>query len=241
MRSAVKPTTARQFTSTAQQSASSPQTSSQPSEPTPRWQQTPPQMRMPIRLRPQPSQPTWAVNSSLEALDSAYDTFIGSTVPRKRGSELLDEETKWLAITHKSFDHGRRGFNDRLAFLGKRILDLQCSLGLLSMPAAEGEGMEKDGRDVFKHRALEGVENITPFAKHQVLDPSRLASLANQYGIDRVVRWKPRKSDDLESSGVETVLAHTIYSVIGALAMQRGGEVAARVARERVLQPLGLR
>ena len=32
---------------------------------------------------------------------------------------MLSEETKWLAVTHKSFDHGRRGFNDRLAFLGK--------------------------------------------------------------------------------------------------------------------------
>ena len=31
---------------------------------------------------------------------------------------MLTEETKWLAVTHKSFDHGRRGFNDRLAYLG---------------------------------------------------------------------------------------------------------------------------
>ena len=116
---------------------------------------------MPIRLRPQPSQPVWTVNDDIETLNSAYDNFIGSSVPRKRGSELLDEETKWLAITHKSFDHGRRGFNDRLAFLGKRIVDLQCSLGLLSMPAPEGVG-EVDGRDVFKHRALEGVGEYTP-------------------------------------------------------------------------------
>jgi large subunit ribosomal protein L15 len=33
---------------------------------------------------------------------------------------VLDEEAKWLAVTHKSFDHGRRGFNDRLAYLGMR-------------------------------------------------------------------------------------------------------------------------
>lgn len=31
---------------------------------------------------------------------------------------MLTDEVKWLAVTHKSFDHGRRGFNDRLAFLG---------------------------------------------------------------------------------------------------------------------------
>lgn len=75
----------------------------------------------------------------------------------------------------------------------------------------------------------------------QVLDKVRLARLAATYGLDSVVRWKPKKSDNLEGSGVETVLAHTIYSIVGAVAMERGGEVANRMARERVLQPLGLR
>jgi len=69
----------------------------------------------------------------------------------------------------------------------------------------------------------------------------RLAKLAQSYGIDKVMRWKPRKSDNLQSSGIDTVLAHTVYSIIGALALQKGGEVAARIARERVLQPLGLK
>lgn len=147
-----KPPAFRTFTTTS----STPAPRNEPSETPPRWQQTPPAMRMPIRLRPEPNQPVWTVNDSLENLNSAYDTFIGSAVPRKRGSELLDEETKWLAITHKSFDHGRRGFNDRLSFLGKRILDLQCSLGLLSMPQPEGM-REVNGKDVFKHRALEGL------------------------------------------------------------------------------------
>lgn len=31
---------------------------------------------------------------------------------------MLSDEVKWLAVTHKSFDHGRRGFNDRLAYIG---------------------------------------------------------------------------------------------------------------------------
>jgi len=151
-----------------------------------------------------------------------------------------DTIKQWLALTHKSFDHGRRGFNDRLAFLGKRILDLQTSLALLNSPAAPVPSTA-GGRDVFAHPALEGVENMTPFAKTATLDRTRLAKVAQSYGVDRVVRWKPRKSDNLESSGIETVLAHTVYSIIGALALQRGGEVAARAARERVLQPLGLR
>ena len=74
-----------------------------------------------------------------------------------------------------------------------------------------------------------------------MLAPARLAKLAQRYGMDKVVRWRPKKTGNLEGSGVESVLAQTVYSVIGAVALQRGGEVAARVARERVLGPLGLR
>jgi large subunit ribosomal protein L15 len=44
----------------------------------------------------------------------------------------------------------------------------------------------------------------------------------------------------LNASGLELILAHTMYAVIGAIALQRGGEVAARVAREKILKPLGI-
>ena len=46
--------------------------------------------------------------------------------------------------------------------------------------------------------------------------------------------------DKLESSGIEAVLTTTMYAIIGAVALQRGGEVAAEVAREKVLKPLGV-
>jgi large subunit ribosomal protein L15 len=36
---------------------------------------------------------------------------------------VLGEETKWLAVTHKSFEQGARGFNDRLAFFGRSLQD----------------------------------------------------------------------------------------------------------------------
>lgn len=145
---------------------------------------------------------------------------------------------QWLAVTHKSFDHGRRGFNDRLAFLGKRIIDLQTSLALLNAPVSP-TSTSSPSRNADPAHA--GLANITQSSKFQTLDSTRLAKLALSYGMDRVVRWKPRKSENLQSSGIDVVLAHAVYSIIGALALQRGGEVATRTARERVLQPLGLR
>ncbi len=48
------------------------------------------------------------------------------------------------------------------------------------------------------------------------------------------------KASNLYSSGSEMVYAQTILAVVGALALQRGGEVANKIVRERVLDPLGL-
>ena len=76
----------------------------------PRWQQTPPAMRAPFSLR---EQKPFTVNEDPESLDRVYRNILGD-----EGDKMLADEVKWLAVTHKSFDHGRRGYNDRLAFFG---------------------------------------------------------------------------------------------------------------------------
>ena len=41
-------------------------------------------------------------------------------------------------------------------------------------------------------------------------------------------------------SGLEVVAAQALYSIIGAISLERGGEVANRVVKEKILQPLGI-
>ena len=48
------------------------------------------------------------------------------------------------------------------------------------------------------------------------------------------------KMRNLEGSGIDVILTTTVYAIIGAIALQRGGAVAAEVARERVLKRLGV-
>lgn len=91
-----------------------------------------------------------------------------------------------------------------------------------------------------KHPDLDGVENITAFQKQRYLDPRRVARLAEQYGMDKITRWVPRKTTEVERSGRDIVLANTLYALVGATAMQKGGELANAVAIEKILQPLGL-
>jgi dsRNA-specific ribonuclease len=47
------------------------------------------------------------------------------------------------------------------------------------------------------------------------------------------------QADDLKGSGQETVLMTSLYAIVGALALERGGEVANKVVQDKILAPLG--
>ena len=79
-----------------------------------KWREAPYRMTAPHRSKPPTFKPNhFPINRNPEVLDSVYVRVLG-----EGGDRALTEEVKWLAVTHKSFDHGRRGYNDRLAFLG---------------------------------------------------------------------------------------------------------------------------
>ena len=79
----------------------------------PRWSYTPPLAKGPFSLRFNSKRPEFLVNADPKRLDEFYIRMLGED-----GDKMLSEEVKWLSVTHKSFDQGRRGFNDRLAFIG---------------------------------------------------------------------------------------------------------------------------
>ncbi|KAI1006437.1 hypothetical protein K3495_g1779 [Podosphaera aphanis] len=202
----------------------------------PRWSYTPERMKMPFRVRLVDPKSTWRCNTDPFRLDRFYIKFLGNGADK-----LLTEEVKWLAVTHKSFEQGARGFNDRLAFLGRRILNLQANVALVSsqnVPTFDSTGHPSDDRVPFTHPALVGLPNLTKAPLSEVLSKEKLADLGTSVGLRHVIRWYPRNIRDMESSGIDTVLATSMYSIFGALALQNGGEVAAELARQHVLKPL---
>ncbi|KAI9647396.1 hypothetical protein NHQ30_003781 [Ciborinia camelliae] len=203
----------------------------------PRWSYTPPQMKLPFNPRANRDAPLWEVNSDPKRLDRFYIQFLG-----REGDQVLTDDVKWLAITHKSFDQGRRGFNDRLAYFGRRILSLQTNLTLLQSPIATQTQLpqDTDNREPFSHPALDGLPNLMNVKVDSILSKERLASLGTQMGMPDIIRWEPRMKDNLQKSGIDLVMATSLYAIIGAVALQQGGDVATRVARERVLKPLGI-
>lgn len=150
-------------------------------------------MTMPFRIRPKPKNNEWRCNDDPRRLDAMYTLLLGTDGPK-----MLSEEVKWLAVTHKSFDQGRRGFNDRLAYFGKRIVEREVSCAVVGVPlSAVGKGqmgMEDEwGRVPFEHPALEGLGNLTVEWKADLLDKRRLYALGVKYSLPRVLRWKPKK------------------------------------------------
>lgn len=79
----------------------------------PRWSYTPEKMKAPFHPREKDPSKAWVCNEDPALVDAMYAKLLG-----RGGEKVLSEEVKWLAVTHKSFDQGRRGFNDRLAFFG---------------------------------------------------------------------------------------------------------------------------
>ncbi|KAI9707677.1 MAG: hypothetical protein M1836_000638 [Candelina mexicana] len=158
-----------------------------------RWAQTPERMRAPVPVRPRPNSNAFEVNQNPRKLEQIMGRVLGTG-----GEKMLTEEVRWLAVTHKSFDHGRRGFNDRLAFL-----ELESSLALVNSSTSTGLGrppQDPYGREPFKHAALDGLANLTDRIKSQTLDTGRLAQLGERYGLTSVLRWKPRKVKRLVAS-----------------------------------------
>ncbi|KAG6994134.1 20S-pre-rRNA D-site endonuclease nob1 [Physcia stellaris] len=188
-------------------------------------------MTAPFRSKPPTFKPNdFPVNEDPERLDKVYVDLLG-----KKGDQVLTEEVKWLAVTHKSFDHGRRGYNDRLAFLGIVILFV-CTRGLWLMcematkKSSSQSQPDSYGRTPFKHPALENVEALSERSKGQVMDTSRMFMLAERYGLPNVVRWKPKNIRNMAGSGQPLVMGQALYAIVGAVAYERGGEFANKIS-----------
>ena len=143
-------------------------------------------------------------------------------------------------------------------------MELQTTLSLLHSSSATPlpETPDKYGREPFHHAALDGLSGVSVESKDQILSKTRIANLALDYGLDTVIRWKPKRVCSpslswlilrlerglystsqvakLHHSGQPLVLTQALYAIVGAIALQKGGEVANNAVKERILWPLGL-
>lgn len=131
-------------------------------------------------------------------------------------------------LTHKSFAHGREGFNETLAFLGRRSLFLTLSTYYLTKPTSSAAA----GRRMIE--TATGHVNPDAISTHKLetlLSLSNLGVVAEDLGFRSQVRWKPKDESRLWESGERKVLAEALMALVGALE----GRVGGRQTREFVL------
>jgi large subunit ribosomal protein L15 len=190
-----------------------------------------------INIVKDPKRTIWKNNDDPAKLDAMYNRLLGAN-----GDRMLPDEIKWLAITHKSFDQGRRGFNTRLAYFGRLIVSLEATRNIMVMPALAAQDssiQDPFGREPFQHPALANVDKLNSRQPQDMVQKDKMAKLAMEVGLAEVIRWKPRMPENLEISGITVVLNTTLFAIIGAISLQHGAETAHRVVRDRILRRVG--
>jgi len=189
-----------------------------------------------INIVKDPSRTIWHNNEDPAKLDAMYNRLLGS-----KGDRMLPDEIKWLAVTHKSFDQGRRGFNTRLAYFGRLIVSFESTRHILVSPVDARAPPVQDsfGREPFQHPSLANVDKLNVKQPMDVVSKEKLAKFAIDVGLPEVTRWKPRMPEHLEGSGLTAVLNTSLFAIIGAISLQHGAEVAQQVVREKILRRLG--
>ncbi len=140
----------------------------------------------------------------------------------------FDSAVAQQMMTHKSFDHGKQGYNEKLAFIGRRVLYHHLALYIASRPsssqsAIEGKDIEVLTRDILR-RTMEVKYSLGP--------------LAVSLGIVPVMRWKPARESSLSQSGDAKVAAECLQAIVGASEMVRGGAFAKDFVDRTILPKL---
>ncbi|KAI1376545.1 ribonuclease-III-like-domain-containing protein [Hypoxylon crocopeplum] len=203
-----------------------------------RWTFTPERMKAPFsqHIIKDPTRSHWKVNEDPKKLDGVLNNFLG-----RDGERMLPDELKWLAVTHKSFDQGRRGFNDRLAFLGRQICVLEGTQSIITSPPKYTEPENNpfaDRRTPFEDPALLSIDNLSSRQPSDLFSLEKLAKFALDIGLTEVVRWKPRMPENIKGSGFDPIMSGAVYAIVGAVSLHQGGKAASRIVRERLMKRL---
>lgn len=97
------------------------------------------------------------------------------------------------------------------------------------MVYTQGEHFESRGK-------VRLVEGSSMDARQGKSTSSNLLSICSR----RLTSASRNQSNDLENSGLNVVLTHTMYAIVGAIALERGGVEANEFAQQRILAPQGL-
>ncbi|ANZ77145.1 BA75_03711T0 [Komagataella pastoris] len=141
---------------------------------------------------------------------------------------IPDNELLLQILTHKSFAHGLKPYNEKLSVIGFQLLKLQSSVHVISKPSDSPYALNGQNFDCLGSLLTKSIGN------HK-----SLARFAKEKQFDQLVFWKKRDPtlEDPATSGEDTVLGKTVLALIGAINLTHGKKVATEFI-ETELMPL---
>lgn len=147
-----------------------------------------------------------------------YDIQTVTPLKTFLGSEYAIEDNVLLQVlTHKSFAHGSKPFNEKLAVSGSHFLKYKSAIHSVNT--------EK------------GLSALGSAESRKVLSNNVLSGYVKQHGFADVMFWKKRDAliTDEIKSGEVAVRAGVLEALIGALLLTRGKDVAEKFVSEKLL------
>ncbi|QPG73622.1 hypothetical protein FOA43_000934 [Brettanomyces nanus] len=138
-------------------------------------------------------------------------------------------------ITHKSFAHGTRPYNEKLSILGEELLRLAASKYALAKGVVNGDASD------YKFSVGDINFDCLGSLTHRLIVTNRLLSeYAESQGIDKVFFCKvalPRNysQDQAKDYKPKAMYSTITSSLVGAIAIQRGKNTAEKFVQEKVL------
>ncbi|KAG0056232.1 hypothetical protein BGZ83_005964 [Gryganskiella cystojenkinii] len=127
-----------------------------------------------------------------------------SKVYERLGLEISDPKLMTQAVTHKSFAHGSLPTNEKLGYLGRTFLEMHVT--------------------EQKWDKVKSSKTLKSSVAHSIR-PEFLAKVARSMGVQEVLRWKAASSTE-SKVGEDTVLAHTMEAIVGAVYHDKGSKAA---------------
>ncbi|ANB13806.1 mitochondrial 54S ribosomal protein YmL15 [Sugiyamaella lignohabitans] len=164
-------------------------------------------------------------------------TYPGNEDTLKDAKTFLGEEYSLpdpvilQTITHKSFAHGKKPYNEKLAILGKEFLRLQASHYAVSQTNDNPHAINKHNFD------------ISPQPIEVLSSSVALHEVCKKTGIHKNIFWKKRISEntstgqelDAKFTGEQSVFARSIHALIGAILLRHGEPKARKFISEKLL------
>ncbi|KAJ2008027.1 54S ribosomal protein L3 mitochondrial [Coemansia thaxteri] len=117
--------------------------------------------------------------------------------------------------THKSYEQGRVASNERLEWLGKRVLNLYV-----------GEHLQAR----YPNLGAETLQDV----QHANFGMSSLAEAGRFFGMQAAMRWEP-VSKDAPAVGLTKVLGKGVQALVGAIYQDRGPAAARAFVQQHIL------